>query len=49
MLWQYGVSPDTEIANVIKKYKGIFESLEENFPKDLEKIKTLEDLWEKFD
>lgn len=46
---QYGVSPDTEIANVIKKYKEIFESLEENFPKDLEKIKTLEDLWEKFD
>ena len=30
---QYGVSPDTEIANVIKKYQGIFESLEENFPK----------------
>lgn len=46
---QYGVSPDTEIANVIKKYKEIFESLGENFPKDIEKIKTLGDLWEKFD
>ena len=46
---QYGVNPNAEIANVIKKYKEVFESLEEKFPKDIEKIKTLEDLWEKFD
>ena len=46
---QYGVNPNTEITNIIKKYKGIFDSLDEKFPKDLESIKTLEDLWEKFD
>lgn len=46
---QYGVNPNTEITNIIKKYKGIFDSLDEKFPKDLEGIKTLEDLWEKFD
>ena len=46
---QYGINPNAEIANVIKKYKEVFESLDEEFPKDIEKIKTLEDLWEKFD
>ena len=46
---QYGVNPNTEIANIIKKYKGVFDSLDEKFPKDFESIKSLEDLWEKFD
>ena len=46
---QYGVNPNTEIANIIKKYRAVFDSLDEKFPKDIEKIKTLEDLWEKFD
>ena len=46
---QYGVNPNTEIANIIKKYRAVFDSLDEKFPKDMEKIKTLEDLWEKFE
>lgn len=46
---QYGVNPNAEIANIIKKYKGVFSSLDEKFPKDFDNIKTLEDLWEKFD
>lgn len=46
---KYGVNPNKEISDIIKKYKKIYESLGEQFPKDIDNIKTLDDFWEKFD
>lgn len=45
---KYGRYPEEELAEVIQKYREIYENIGEPFPKDIEGICTLEDLWSRF-
>ena len=45
----YGSTPDKDIFTVLEKYQKIYSKLGEPFPKEIAKIKSLDDLWEIFD
>lgn len=45
----YGASIETHITSTKNKYEKLFKAAGQDFPKDIAKIKTIEDLWNLFE